>query len=165
VKGLYFEQFEVGQVFETGGRTITEAAVDTFAGVTGDLNPLHTDEQYAIGTRWGTRIVHGLLGLSVSMGLFSRLGVLEGTAEAFLAMDMQFRDVIRIGDTIRLVASVKKKRDLRGPAGTVTFESVIYNQHDKAVQRGIWSAMVLKKAPEPHAATTHALHHSERSSS
>src|SRR5437867_4401316 len=117
VKGLYFEDFQIGQVFETGGRTITEAAVDGFAGITGDLNPLHTDEQYAATTRWGTRIVHGLLGLSVSTGLFSRLGILEGTAEAFLSMDMRFREAIRIGDTIRIVAKVTKVRALRGPVG------------------------------------------------
>lgn len=147
--GLFFEQFEVGMTFDTVGRTITEGDVNAFAALTGDYNPLHVDEQFAAQSRWGGRIAHGLCTLSMATGLFSRLGVIEGTAEAFLSMDTQFHDVVRLGDTIRVVTRVTRKRELPGqPAGVVAFEAHTYNQHGRLVQRGTWSA-IIRKTPSP----------------
>ena len=146
-RGLYFEEFQVGQVFETRGRTLTESDIQTFAGLTGDYNPLHTDTEFATASRWGGRIVHGLCGLSIATGLFSRLGVLEGTTEAFLSVETHFYDVMRIGDTIRVVTRVTRKRALPGQnAGVVAFEALTYNQHDRLVQRGTWAAIVCTSA-------------------
>lgn len=143
--GLYFEQFTVGMTFESRGRTLTESDIYVFAGLTGDYNPLHTDAEYAASTRWGGRIVHGLCGLSIATGLFSRLGVLEGTTEAFLSVDTHFHEVMRIGDTIRTTTRVTRKRELPGQSsGLVAFEALLYNQHGKLVQRGTWSVMILK---------------------
>jgi acyl dehydratase len=148
-QGRYFEEFEVGQTFETRGRTLTESDMMTFAGLTGDYNPLHTDSEYAAASRWGGRIVHGLCGLSIATGLFSRLGVLEGTTEAFLSVETHFHDVMRIGDTIRVVTRVTRKRALPGQsAGVVAFEALTYNQHDRLVQRGTWAAIVCTAAAE-----------------
>src|SRR5206468_22253 len=145
--GLYFGDLEVGQTYETRGRTLTESDVSTFSGLTGDYNPLHTDEQYATASRWGGRIVHGVCGLAIATGLFSRLGVLEGTTEAFLSIETHFHDVMRIGDTIRVVTRVTRKRELAGQSvGVVAFEALTYNQNGKLVQRGTWSAMVQKAA-------------------
>lgn len=155
--GLHFEEFTVGQTFESRGRTLTESDVVTFAGLTGDYNPLHTDAEYAAASRWGGRIVHGLCGLSIATGLFSRLGVLEGTTEAFLSIDTHFHDVLRIGDTVHTTTRVTRKRDMKGQnAGLVNFEALLYNQHGKLVQRGTWSVMVLKleAAAEPGGGTS-----------
>ena len=147
--GLYFDEFLVGQSFETLGRTITEADVNDFAALTGDRNPLHVDEEFAVQSRWGTRIAHGLCTLAMATGLFSRLGVIDGTAEAFLSMDTQFHDVVRLGDTIHVVTRVTRKRELPGqPAGVVAFEAHTYNQHGRLVQRGTWSA-IIRKRPAP----------------
>ena len=144
-QSLHFEEFIVGQMFESRGRTLTEADVMTFAGLTGDYNPLHTDAEYAAASRWGGRIVHGLCGLSIATGLFSRLGVLEGTTEAFLSIDTHFHDIMRIGDTIHTTTRVVRKREMKGQnAGLVNFEALLYNQRGKLVQRGTWSVMVLK---------------------
>ncbi len=143
--GMYFEQFLVGMTFESRGRTLTEADIYTFAGLTGDYNPLHTDAEYAASTRWGGRIVHGVCGLAIATGLFSRLGVLEGTTEAFLSVDTHFHEVMRIGDTIRTTTRVTRKREMPGQnSGLVCFEALLYNQHGKLVQRGSWSVMVVK---------------------
>ncbi len=147
--GLYFEEFEIGQTFDTVGRTISEADVNAFAALTGDYNPLHIDEQFAAASRWGGRIAHGLCTLAMATGLFSRLGVIEGTAEAFLSMDTQFHDVVRLGDTIRVVTRVTRKRELPGQAaGVVAFEAHTYNQHGRLVQRGTWSAIIRKRPAE-----------------
>src|SRR5205814_2038937 len=98
-------------------------------------------------TRWGGRIVHGLCGLSISTGLFSRLGVLDGTTEAFLSVETHFHDVMRIGDTIHVVTRVTRKRELPGqPTGVVAFEALTYNHHGSLVLRGTWAAMV-QRAP------------------
>jgi acyl dehydratase len=146
-RGFYFEEFTVGQVFESRGRTLTETDIQLFAGLTGDYNPLHTDSEYAAASRWGGRIMHGLCGLSIATGLFSRLGVIEGTTESFLSVETHFHDVMRIGDTIRVVTRVTRKRDLTGQnAGVVAFEALTYNQYDHLVQRGTWAA-IIRKAP------------------
>src|SRR4030067_3875552 len=81
--GLYFEEFAGGQKITSVGRTVSEDAIWSFAGLTGDYNQIHTDAEFAKGTQFGQRIAHGLLGLSIAVGLLMRTGVLEGTALAF----------------------------------------------------------------------------------
>ena len=81
--GLYFEEFTVGQKITSVGRTVTEGDIMSFAGLTGDYNQIHTDAAFAAGTQFGQRIAHGLLGLSIAVGLLMRTGVLEGTVLAF----------------------------------------------------------------------------------
>ncbi|MEN3122057.1 MaoC/PaaZ C-terminal domain-containing protein [Janibacter terrae] len=71
----YFEDFAAGQVFRTQGRTITEADLVGFAGWSWDTNPVHTDAVHTADGRFGRPIAHGVLGLSVAMGLASRLGI------------------------------------------------------------------------------------------
>ena len=72
--GLYFEEFSVGQKVTTVGRTISEADIFNFAGLTGDFNQIHTDAAFASKTQFGQRIAHGLLGLSIATGLIMRTG-------------------------------------------------------------------------------------------
>lgn len=81
---MYFEDFEVGQRFTTPARTVTEADVVNFAGVSGDYNPIHTDAEFAKSTPFGQRIAHGLLVLSMLTGLRQRAGHFEGTIIAWL---------------------------------------------------------------------------------
>lgn len=83
---LYFEDLSVGQEFMTPARTVTDADVASFAAWTGDFNPLHTDEVYAAGTRFGQRIAHGLMGPTWCIGLLARLGVFDGSAIALLGV-------------------------------------------------------------------------------
>ena len=81
--GLYFEEFSVGQTVKTIGRTISEDAIFSFAGLTGDYNQIHTDADFASKTQFAQRIAHGLLGLSIATGLIMQTGLLEGTVLAF----------------------------------------------------------------------------------
>ncbi len=146
-RGRYFEEFEIGDEVETVARTITEADVVLFAGLSGDYNQLHTDAEFAKGTLFGERVAHGLLGLSIASGLVSRQGVIEGTAQAFTALEWKFRVPIKIGDTVRVHAKVRQKKDMpRLGGGFITLDVKLLNQRDKTAQKGTWTVLI-KSAP------------------
>ena len=142
-RGLYFEEFQVGHQVRSPGRTITETDIVTFAGLSGDYNQLHTDAEFSRTSPFGQRVAHGVLGLAVASGLASRLGLIEGTAEAFTGMNWKFSAPIYIGDTISLVATVSKTRVLpRANGGLVVLELKLLNQKGETVQKGEWSVLV-----------------------
>lgn len=142
-RGLYFEEYEVGQEIRTTARTITEADVVQFAGLSGDYNALHTDAEFAKHTIFGERIAHGLLGLSVASGLAAQAGFIEGTVQAFTGLDWKFKAAIRIGDTIHLVCRVNRLRALPSMGGgMVMLEIAVHNQRDEVVQQGTWSLLI-----------------------
>ena len=146
-RGHYFGEFEIGDTVESAGRTVTETDIVLFAGLSGDSNQLHTDAEFAKETIFGERIAHGLLGLSIASGLASRLGFIEGTAQAFTGLDWKFRGPIKIGDTIRMRATVRKKKEMsRLGGGFVVFDVVILNQRDETVQKGTWTVLI-RSAP------------------
>jgi 3-hydroxybutyryl-CoA dehydratase len=145
-KGLYFEEFEEGLELETRGRTVTETDIVNFAGLSGDFNPMHTNEAYAATTQFGQRVAHGLLGLSMASGLAYQLGFLEGTVIAFTGMEWKFREPIVIGDTIRAAVKVTKKREMKAAGGGfVSFDIRVLNQDDKVTQKGEWTVLVASK--------------------
>lgn len=80
--GYFFEQFAVGDEFFTPARTLTEGDIGSFAGLTGDFNPVHTDEVFASALPFGGRIAHGPLLVGMAFGLLSRLNVIDGTVLA-----------------------------------------------------------------------------------
>jgi acyl dehydratase len=140
----YFEDFSAGQVFLSQARTITEADVVTFAGWSWDTNPVHTDATSAELGRFGQRIAHGMLGLSVAMGLASRLGVFESCSIALLGVDgWQFRRPLMIGDTVRCRVEILDTRlTSKGTAGILRRRFTLVNQRDDAVQDGEIGLMV-----------------------
>jgi len=131
--GMYFEDFEEGQEFETPARTVTEADIINFAGISGNFNPLHIDEEFARKTRFGRRIAQGALTFAILTGLWARHGFLEGTVEALYGMDrMRFTRPVFIGDTLRARIRVVKKED-RGNCGLVTIHNEVVNQRGEIV--------------------------------
>jgi acyl dehydratase len=145
MRGLTFDQFEVGQVFETMSRTITEADVVNFAGISGDFNPLHTDEEFMKNSPFGGRIAHGMLCASIATGLANQLGVFEGTTIAVLQITLKFTGAVRFGDTVWLKLTCKdKKESSKGGKGTATFACELLNQRDEKVLDSEW-AILLKK--------------------
>jgi len=147
-QGRYFEELEVGDGLVTPARTITEADVVNFAGVTGDYNQLHTDAEFAADTPFGARIAHGMLVLSFTMGLVGRTGVFEGTAVAFTGLDWKFKKPVYIDDTIRVRIEVTRKRPLGQEAGIVFVKAEVLNQKDELVQTGVWRAVIACKPQE-----------------
>jgi 3-hydroxybutyryl-CoA dehydratase len=149
-KGLYFEEFEPGQVVESMARTITEADVVNFAGITGDWSAIHSDAEYAARHPLGKRVAHGLLGLSIAVAQAVRLGFLEETLLAFReVLDWKFSQPIYIGDTIHVKMTVTDTKAVpRLGAGLVTLRAEIMNQHDQLVQQGSWSVLMLSRSKE-----------------
>ncbi len=148
-RGLYFEEFEVGRSFTTPGRTVTEADIMAFAGVSGDFNLIHTDAEYAASGPFGQRIAHGLLVLSIASGLATRSGFIEGTVLAWRDIqDWKFSRPVFIGDTVRVTASVLQMKAMpRLGGGLIEFEIRVLNQHDELLQRGTWG-MLIQNRPE-----------------
>ena len=95
--GLYFEEFAIGDGCESVGRTVTEADIVNFAALSGDWNRIHTDAHYSQEQMFGERVAHGLLVLSIASGLAVRMGFMEGTVQAFMQLDWQFRRPVLIG--------------------------------------------------------------------
>jgi acyl dehydratase len=145
--GLFYEDLEVGRVFSTPARTVTEADLVNFAGVSGDFNPIHTDEEYAKETPFGRRVAHGLLVLAMLTGLRLRTGVFEGTLIAWLEIRRyRFLKPVFIGDTIRGETEIAEKRETSKPDRGVVVQRVrIYNQKGEAVQEGEFVTLVRRK--------------------
>lgn len=142
---LWFEDFEAGQELATAGRTVTEADIVAFAGLSGDFNPLHVDAEYARGTPFGERIAHGILGLAMATGLAWQTGVMAGSVEAFLSLEWKFRAPVRIGDTVRAVLRVSGTRPMGDAGGLVMLEVSVLNQRGETVQRGQWTILVKRR--------------------
>ncbi len=144
--GLYFEEFTPGDSVVSAGRTITEADIVQFAMLSGDWNQIHTDAEYSKQQMIGERIAHGLLVLSAATGLATRLGFMEDTVMAFMSLEWEFRAAVKIGDTIRVRATVAEKKEVkRLGGGYVWFKVEVLNQHDQKVQRGKWKVLVKSK--------------------
>lgn len=143
----YFEDFQVGQVFRTQARTITEADIISFAGWSWDTNPVHTDAVQGAAGRFGQPIAHGVLGLSVAMGLASRLGVFESCSIALLGIDgWRFKAPVLVGDTVRCTIHITLARATsNGEAGILEREFVLTNQDEVVVQRGNIGLMVSRR--------------------
>tara|TARA_Y100000589_G_scaffold138459_1_gene132500 strand:+ start:182 stop:625 length:444 start_codon:yes stop_codon:yes gene_type:complete len=141
-RGSYFSEFEVGQEFVSIGRTITEADVVAFAGLSGDFNPLHTDATFAAKTPFGQRIAHGMLSASISTGLAQTLGIFEGTTLALMGQTFEYKGPVFFGETIRLRLEVEKTTpSSKGGKGVVLFRSEILNQNDSIVISGHWTVL------------------------
>jgi acyl dehydratase len=114
-----------------------------FAGLSGDFNPQHTDEQFAATTHFGTRIPNGLLGLLFTSGFLARSGLFDGTAVAFLALTWEFLAPLRVGDTVHVRQTVRQARVVSdGRRGIVDFGIELLNQRDEIVQRGTRTIML-----------------------
>ncbi len=146
VTGMFIEDFEVGQVFVTASRTVTEADIVIFTGLSGDFNPLHIDEEFCKTTVHGTRVAQGLLGASIASGLSGQMGTLRGTAIGFLGMQWKYTGVIKASDTIHVKLTVCEARLTSKPGrGVLTRKVDVINQCGEIVQTGEWAVLVLSR--------------------
>jgi acyl dehydratase len=146
--GRVFDEFEIGQRFVTPGRTITEADIGAFAGLTGDFNPVHTDEVYAAASDFGSRIAHGPMGIGIAFGLASRLDLIDGTVVALLGVTWDFKAPMRPGDTIRALIAVQEKRTVKNPSlGLIELAIEMVSQRDEVLQSGVARLLMRKTRP------------------
>ncbi|WP_311029577.1 MaoC/PaaZ C-terminal domain-containing protein [Mesorhizobium koreense] len=153
-----YDDLFVGMQFRSPGRTITDADVVGFAGLTGDFSELHTSDVYARSSEFGQRVAHGMLGLAYAHGLmWARTGELRETAIAFLGIsDWKFVGPIYIGDTIFVNYALAELRDSRSrPSQAIaTFDVEVVTQDGKTVQRGRKALLVSKVPLEAVAASS-----------
>jgi len=153
-RGLTFEQFEVGKTFISQSRTVTEADVVTFAGLSGDFNPLHTDALFASETPFGERIAHGMLIASMATGMSNWTGVFEGTTIALMEQVIRYKGAVKLGDTIHLELTVAAKKETsKSDRGVVTFDTQVINQEQTTVIEGQWVLMMRREAEVLEAAS------------
>jgi acyl dehydratase len=148
MSGRFFEDFAVDEEYLTPSRTLTETDVVMFAAMSGDYNELHTSETFGKSTQFGKRIGHGLLGLAVSHGLFFRLGLVEGTAIAFLGIESwKFEAPFFLGDTIRVKIKVAEKRPSQSKPdrGVIKFFFQVFKEDGTVIQSGYKTIMVRRK--------------------
>lgn len=145
-RGRYFEEFAVGDTIVTAGRTVTEADIVHFAGLSGDYNQIHTDAAYAASGMFGQRVAHGLLVLSIASGLAVQTGMVEGTVLAFRELAWKFSRPVTIGDTIRAEIEITETKPVaRLGGGSIDMKVNVRNQHDEIVHRGNWIMLVKSK--------------------
>lgn len=148
--GLWFDDYTIGDNAVTPSRTVTEADIVMYAGLSGDYNEIHTSEHYAQGARFGKRIAHGLLGLSIASGLAFQLGFMRDTVDVFRGMEWEFTGPILIGDTVRVEIEVIETKPVpRLGNGKVVFKVALKNQRDEVVQRGTWALLVRSRPKQP----------------
>ncbi len=140
-RGLYLEDFEIGKTYESLGRTITETDVVNFAGLSGDFNPLHMDEEFGKNTLFGKRIAHGALGFIISTGLSNQTGLYEGTTIAFVECTVKYLAPLHIGSTVHLRATPTEVIPSSKPGRGILKQDVqLVDQDDKVIME---SAQVL----------------------
>jgi acyl dehydratase len=144
---LYFEDFEVGQTFESTGRTVTEADLTMFSMLSGDWNPIHADAEFSKQTRYGQRVVHGALGIAMATGMMHQLGIFEKTAVAMMSLsDWKFVAPILIGQTLRLRLGVlAKEAGTSRRVGRIHRSLQLLDHTGAVIQDGKSDVLVLKR--------------------
>jgi acyl dehydratase len=146
--GLYLEDFEIDVAHRTRGRTIGEGDVSLFAGLVGDHNPLHVDEEFCRQSLFGSRVAHGPLILSSAIGLMSQLNWIDGTAMGLLGLSWKFDRAVKLGDTISARVTPLEARPSRKPdRGVLTLGFEVLNQRDEVVETGS-IVLLMKRRPE-----------------
>jgi 3-hydroxybutyryl-CoA dehydratase len=142
ISALAFDDLAVGDEWESPGRTVTEADVVGFAGLSGDFNPLHMDHAAARQGPFGKPVAHGLLGLAIASGLASHSPRVE--TMAFLSIiEWKFLHPIGFGETIRVITRVAAlEPKSRGRRGVVTWHRRLVDQEGKTLQEGLTRTLV-----------------------
>ena len=142
-RGLTFDEFDIGDQYCSQRRTVTEADVVSFAGLSGDFNPLHTDAEFGRQTPFGERIAHGMLVVAIATGMANWTGIFEGTTLALVEQLIRYKGAVRFGDTIYLMLEVlEKKPTSKTDRGVVRFAARVINQREEVVVDGEWTLLM-----------------------
>jgi len=145
---LTFDDLVVGDEWVSASRTVTEADVVWFAGLSGDFSPLHVDRESSALGPFGGPVAHGLLGLAISSGLSSQAPRVD-TVALLAILEWHFHHPIHFGDTIRVVSTVEALAPgSRGRRGVVTWRRQILNQKAQVVQEGRTQTLVRGRTTE-----------------
>ncbi len=133
--GRYFEEFDIGEEFITPSRTVTEADIINFAGISGDFNPIHINAEYAKTTQFGKRVVHGIISVSL---ISACLGTkLFGPGILYVSQTVNFKKPVFIGDTLTAICTVTEKFTKKeGKLKFIKVDTKVYNQVEDVVTEG-----------------------------
>ena len=145
MRSLFFEDFKIDQTFKSSGRTITETDLTFFSMMSGDWNPIHADTEFAKDTRYGERVVHGVLGIAICTGMLHELGIFGKSALAMLNLrQWNFLAPLLVGDTVHLELKITElELGKRGSSGRVGRQFRLINQNKVIVQEGESDILVL----------------------
>ena len=144
-RGLRFDAFAAGDTHTSQGRTVTEADIAAFAGLSGDFNPLHTNEEHAKKTIFRGRVAHGLLVQSIASGLANQTGIFDGTIQALQEMTIRYEAPVRPGDTIHIELTVLELEPNPGrKRGWIRWRSHVVNQDGVTVIDGEWRTLMAR---------------------
>lgn len=145
--GVWLDDVHVGTSFRTAAQTVTEAHVVNFAGTSGDHHEVHTNAELMRTSRFGGRLAHGALVLSIVTGLRSRTGRFDDSIVALLEIRRwRFASPVVIGDTLRATCEVVEVRECSDPARGIVVEQIeVQNQRDEIVQDGQMVTMLRKR--------------------
>ncbi|MGI0081182.1 MAG: MaoC family dehydratase [Nitrososphaerales archaeon] len=145
---LFYEDFEIGRQFESRARRVSNSDIQRFAEVTGDLNRLHVDEEYAKSTIFRRPIAHGMFTLSLALGLWYSLDLTRESMIAFMGItDVSFQAPVYADDMIHLSSTVASRRESRSrpAAGLVTFRDEMINSRNEIVMISERTLLLRKK--------------------
>ncbi|MCU0703195.1 MAG: MaoC family dehydratase N-terminal domain-containing protein [Fimbriiglobus sp.] len=139
---LYLEDLDPEVTYQSAARTVTQADILTFAGFSGDFNPIHIDHEFAKDTPFRQVIVHGFGVFSIASGLGTHAPATK-TVALIRVKDWTFTAPVYVGDTIRVLSRVAEKTVKGvGKRGEVVWFRQIVNQHNKVVQEGHMVTMI-----------------------
>ncbi|HWP42981.1 MAG TPA: MaoC family dehydratase N-terminal domain-containing protein [Blastocatellia bacterium] len=151
MESQYFEDFKVGDAFDTRARTVTEPDIAGLVSLTWDHHPLYTDEEYARTTPFGGRIAPPLLGIAFAVGLDAPLAMAAGTCLGFTHTHWQFFGPIKAGETLVLEQTVAAVEERDERTGIVALDMEIVNQRGGVSIKGTRYMLVIRKQAMPEA--------------
>ncbi|HMV01355.1 MAG TPA: MaoC/PaaZ C-terminal domain-containing protein [Rhodocyclaceae bacterium] len=145
-----FDDFALGDVMVTRGRTVDVGDITLFSGLTGDHYPLHTDEEFGKASRFGTRIAHGPLTFSIAVGLVGMSGFYGNAIVALLEIrSLKASKPVVSGDTLRVHAEVVSLEPGSNPKyGTLHVNYSVRNQREEEVMNFLQIMLARRAAPE-----------------
>ena len=139
----HFDDYKIGQSWVSNGRTVTEADIVNFAGISADFFPLHIDKEYASRTPFGQRIAHGFLVMSMATGM------VPADPEKVVALygidRLRFIKPVYVGDTIHIQMDVVEMQDRSADAGVGDFDFKVIYQHEDVVVVNLYRLLMRKR--------------------
>ena len=139
---MNYEEIKEGDVFISSKREITAEDINAFAELTGDNNEIHTSEEYARNSRFGTRIAHGMLIMGIANGMYVRMGIFKNSVLMEIK-EWKLMRPVKLGDVIYLKLTIESKRQTRRPGfGICEMKYEILNQDEDTAAEGTLVRMV-----------------------
>ena len=136
-QSMYYEDWVLGQVYETPPRVVSEADAAHFGEIEQYRGPLHNDPEAAKASIFGEMTVHGVLPIAMAFGMMGAMGLYDHSALAFLGMSWRYHGPIRVGDALRVRWSVRERRPTSRPGrGVIVRDVEVVNQDEVKVCSG-----------------------------